>query len=121
MDLTSERCPDGFWPVYKGESFDIWQPDTGRYYAWADPGTVLPWIQQKRVRSHFRLTDSVHREFPTEHVTDESTLAALHPRILFRDVARATDNRTVIPALVPAGRFRHSQGTGPAYGAGRRA
>ena len=26
MDLDSEECPDGFWPVYKGESFDIWSP-----------------------------------------------------------------------------------------------
>ena len=24
MDLSSEKCPKGFWPVYKGESFDIW-------------------------------------------------------------------------------------------------
>jgi len=29
MDLESERCPRGFWPVFKGESFDIWTPDTG--------------------------------------------------------------------------------------------
>ena len=27
MDLDSEECPDGFWPVYKGESFDLWNPD----------------------------------------------------------------------------------------------
>ena len=39
MDVESEECPDGFWPVYKGESFDLWTPDTGIYYAWADPGT----------------------------------------------------------------------------------
>src|SRR5439155_846330 len=25
------------WPVYKGESFDLWNPDTGVYYGWADP------------------------------------------------------------------------------------
>lgn len=30
----------GDWQVYKGESFDIWQPDTGRYYAYTD-GTVI--------------------------------------------------------------------------------
>ena len=38
MDLESEDCPDGFWPVYKGESFDLWTPDTGTYYAFANPG-----------------------------------------------------------------------------------
>jgi len=37
MDLESSACPDGFWPVFKGESFDLWTPDTGTYYAWADP------------------------------------------------------------------------------------
>ena len=29
LDLESEECPDGFWPVYKGESFDLW---TARYW-----------------------------------------------------------------------------------------
>jgi hypothetical protein len=28
MDLESETCPRAFWPVFKGESFDIWTPDT---------------------------------------------------------------------------------------------
>ena len=37
MDLSSRDCPKGFWPVYKGESFDLWTPDTGVYYAFADP------------------------------------------------------------------------------------
>jgi hypothetical protein len=30
MDLESESCPKGFWPVFKGESFDIWDPGCGR-------------------------------------------------------------------------------------------
>jgi hypothetical protein len=34
-------------------------------------------------------------------VDDPSTLACLHPRIAFRDIARATDTRTVLAALVP--------------------
>src|SRR5207344_2095327 len=32
---------------------------------------------------------------------DPRTLPALHPRIAWRDVARATDTRTVIAAFVP--------------------
>ena len=28
---------DGLWPVYKGASFNLWEPDTGTYYAWATP------------------------------------------------------------------------------------
>ena len=54
MDLTSEECPDGFWPVYKGESFDLWTPDTGTYYAWADPESATRWIQSKRLRPKFQ-------------------------------------------------------------------
>jgi phenylpyruvate tautomerase PptA (4-oxalocrotonate tautomerase family) len=38
---------------------------------------------------------------PEEWVHDESTLPCLFPRIAFRDIARATDRRTIIPALVP--------------------
>src|SRR5439155_2304057 len=45
MDLRSRECPEGYWPVYKGESFDIWNSDTGTYYAWANPKTVLPKLQ----------------------------------------------------------------------------
>jgi hypothetical protein len=35
--ITREEPPAGAWPVYKGASFDLWRPDTGEYYAWADP------------------------------------------------------------------------------------
>ena len=51
MDLQSEECPEGFWPVYKGASFDLWAPDTGTYYAWADPERVLDHLQGKRARA----------------------------------------------------------------------
>ena len=40
MDLVSDACPKGYWPVYKGESFNLWTPDTGNYYAYADPATA---------------------------------------------------------------------------------
>ena len=51
MDLVNETCPDGFWPVYKGESFDLWTPDTGVYYAFADPEPVQDRLLRKRVRA----------------------------------------------------------------------
>ena len=51
MDLVSRDCPEGFWPVYKGASFDLWTPDTGTYYAWADPERVLDHLQGKRARA----------------------------------------------------------------------
>jgi len=44
--------PEGYWPVYKGESFDIWNPDTSSLYAWADPEPVIQALQQSRLAMH---------------------------------------------------------------------
>lgn len=109
MDLESESCPSGFWPVYKGESFDIWEPDTGKYYAWADPETLLPYLQNKRLRG-MRRAKSVFAGFSPEILRDEITLPCLHPRIVFRDITRATDSRTMRCALVPPNVFITNKG-----------
>ena len=101
MDLESEDCPDGFWPVYKGASFDLWNPDTGTYYAWADPEPALQWIGNKRIRAGKSHHDSAHRELPLAYLRDRSTLPCFAPRVAFRDVSRATDSRTVRVALLP--------------------
>ena len=101
MDLESEHCPDGFWPVYKGESFDLWTPDTGRYYAWAAPEPVIQWLLKKRQRAGRGKRDSAHGEFPLEHLRDRATLPCFAPRIAFRDVTNRTNQRTVIACLVP--------------------
>ncbi|HWV56719.1 MAG TPA: hypothetical protein VNZ57_04540 [Longimicrobiales bacterium] len=98
MDLESVDCPEGFWPVYKGESFDLWTPDTGTYYAWADPDKVLPVLQQKRVRRGRR---SVFAEFDDRWRSDQQKLPCLRPRIAFRDVTKRDNQRTIIIALVP--------------------
>lgn len=100
MDLKSAECPDGFWPVYKGESFDLWTPDTGTYYAWAEPGLVHQRLQRKRLRGG-NSTRSVHSEFPPHHLRNPKTLPCFSPRVAFRDVSRATDSRTVRAALIP--------------------
>ncbi len=110
MDLESENCPEGFWPVFKGESFDIWSPDTGIYYAWADPAVVTPWLMQKRSNSARRRRDSAHSEFSAEFIQKEDTLSCYLARIAFRDVSRATDRRTVRAALVPSNVFITNKG-----------
>src|SRR5207248_46075 len=92
MDLQSARSPEGFWPVFKGESFDLWQPDTGRYYAWGDPQVLLPRLQEKRLRGQ-RNRRSVFSEFTPASLRDTQSLPCLFPRIAFRDVSRATDSR----------------------------
>ena len=99
---------DGLWPVYKGASFNIWQPETGVVYAWADPDHVRAVLQEKRARQQ-RTSSSAFSDFPAEWARDSSTLPCNFPRIAFRDVARATDSRTVIAALVPPNVFITNQ------------
>jgi hypothetical protein len=101
MDLDSDTCPSGFWPAFKGESFDIWTPDTGEYYAFADPDLVIPWIYAKRLKSGKSRRDSAHAEFSAAFRQDKKTLAYHHARIAFRDVSRATDSRTLRACLLP--------------------
>ncbi len=109
MDITSESCPDGFWPVYKGESFDLWTPDAGAYYGYADPQPAIDWIQSKRLRANKRRGNSPHREFTREHVELRDTLPCFAPRVAFRDVTNRTNQRTVIACLVPPNVFIGNQ------------
>lgn len=95
--------PDDFkdlWPVFKGATFNIWQPDAGGYYAWADPNHALRVLQTKRLRQQ-TLKRSVFSNFTRHFVSRPETLPCLSPRIAYRQVARATDTRTMIVALVP--------------------
>ena len=110
MDLESEDCPDGYWPVYKGKSFDIWNPDTGNYYAWADPEPVQEWLHKKRLRSGLsKRRNTAHGEFPKRHLENSATLPCFAPRVAFRDVSRATDTRTLRAALLPPSIFVGNQ------------
>jgi hypothetical protein len=100
MDLCSEHMPEGFWPVYKGESFDVWRPTTGRYYAWGDPALVLPALLATRKRGACSKA-SPFSEFAAQQMGTIDLLPCRFPRIAFRDVTRATDSRTMRCALVP--------------------
>lgn len=95
MALVADR-PKGFWPVFKGESFDIWSPDTGRYYAWADPEKLLEVLQEKRLRARASFLG-----FQDRWLKDPRTLPCLSPRIAFRNITNRTNRRTVITALLP--------------------
>jgi hypothetical protein len=100
MDLKSPDKPRGFWPVFKGESFDIWQPDTGRYYAWADPKEMLPKLQGTRIRGG-NSRNSPFSEFQRDFLRKPETLPCYFPRIAFRNITNRTNRRTIIVALVP--------------------
>ena len=98
--ILQEEQPAGAWPVYKGASYDLWNPDTGEYYAWADPDYITGVLQAKRLNQQ-RNSRSAFSAFPIEWARDSSTLPCRYPRIAVRKVTRATDTRTVRTALVP--------------------
>ena len=102
----TEDPPEDYWPVYKGSSFNLWDPDTGDRYAWADPDVMTEYLQEKRKNSYqYAGSRSSFSEMSEEWVQDESTLPCYSPRIVFRDVARSTDSRTVLSSLIPANVF----------------
>lgn len=98
-ELASRDAPDT-WFVYAGASFDVWNPDTGAYFASVDAREITDHLQHKRQRQH-RTSSSPFAEFAAEHITDPLTLPCLRPRIAFRDVTNATNTRTIVAALVP--------------------
>jgi hypothetical protein len=104
MKVTDEQ-PEGFWPVFKAEAFDIWEPDRGTYYAWADPERVIQHLQEKRLRSRANRRSAFFEFIDSAWFRDHKTLPCLRPRIAFHDVARNTDTRTVKVALVPGNVF----------------
>lgn len=108
MDLESQECPRGHWPVFTGESFDLWTPDTGSYFGWANPKELVPYLFDKRRRSANR-ANSAFVGMPRKVIDDKKTLGCMAPRIAFRDVTRATDTRTVRAALIPSNVFLVNQ------------
>ena len=99
MIMATEGA-EGQWPVYKGSSFNLWKPSTGEYYASADPEHVTLVLQARRRASVLR-TGSAFAAMTAAQLADPTTLPCRTPRIAFRDVARATDSRTLICALIP--------------------
>jgi hypothetical protein len=90
------------WPVYGGESFDIWQPDTENYYAQARGDEALGRAQRKRSNSP---KNSPYGAMPRRWRDNSRTHPALFPRIAFRDVTNRTNTRTLVCALIPGGRI----------------
>ena len=79
MEVNKDPDPQ-WWPVYKGESFNHWEPDTGIYYAWAKPDQILDRLCKKRCRSSGR-RKGVFYGFPKEWVEDKTTYPSVKPRI----------------------------------------
>jgi hypothetical protein len=101
LDLDARA---GNWPVYKGASFALFEPDTGDYYAWADPEVMLPHLQEKRLRQ-VRNSRGAFGGMPLDWARDVATLPSLRPRLVWRMVARSTDTRTFCVTVVPPNVF----------------
>jgi hypothetical protein len=101
--LLNKPSADGLWEVMGGASFALWTPDTGEVFAWADPEALCEVLHARR-KSQANNKRSAMSLMPEEWVNDPQTLPVRHPRIAFRDIARATDRRTLIACLLPAGR-----------------
>jgi hypothetical protein len=88
----------GDWPVYKGESFDLWVPDTGRYFGFTKATAIKRAIAERRSRAN---SASPYALLPDAVRSDPGTIAALAPRIAVRHVTNRTNLRTLIAALIP--------------------
>ena len=83
-------------PVWKGRSFEQYDPhgnEPAGFSIWKD---VLSWAQQKRRRSPV-----FKRMFPSAFLADPNTHPMNHCRIAFRDVTNRTNSRTVLACLIP--------------------
>lgn len=100
MILDQDDAPKNAWTIYKGASFNLWEPDTGTYYAWADPDVVTEELQRRRAGAQSK-KNSVFSEFTPDWANDPDTLPCWNPRIAFRDITNRTNTRTVIACLVP--------------------
>ena len=93
-----------YWPVIKGETFQIWEPDTKRYYAHADSKVLTEELFKRRLRASGN-KKSVFSTFPKEYIRDRKTLHCLDYRIAFRNVTNRTNNRTFISSILPKNVF----------------
>ena len=83
-------------PVWKGRSFDQYDPHGAELAGFADREDVLSFVQQKRKRSRI-----FKQMFSAEDLADPKTHPIYDCRVAFRDVSRSTDSRTVRACLIP--------------------
>ena len=98
FDAGGEK--DGRVPVFAGSSFNLWDPNYGKPFAFADAKKVTKVLYEKRLRQ-INLKSSGFYGMEQKWADDEETLPFLHARIAYRQITNATNTRTVIAALVP--------------------
>jgi hypothetical protein len=86
----------GTVPVLTGSSFNLWNPDSGAPYGWAD-AEAEAYIFAKTLNS----AGQARSVFHDLGITTAGDLPMHHARIAFRDVCRSNDSRTAIVCLLP--------------------
>ena len=95
--FTPSREGPGTVDVWKGRTFDQYDPHGAAPAGGGDWAEILAFVQKKRLSRASRFA----RAFPREVLEDPATHPIHRARIAFRDTTRATDSRTVIACLVP--------------------
>jgi hypothetical protein len=95
---TDLRSPRGTIPVLSGSSFNLWDPDYGPPYGWANDDAERH-ILTKTLNS----ANQARSAFYGLGIATVRDLPMRRARIAFRDVSRPTDSRTAIVCLVPPG------------------
>jgi hypothetical protein len=92
----------GFAPVLGGKGLNLWRPLTGKNYAWAEISSSDQALL-KKLGNQVRNKRSAFYNSSRTVVTSAEDLSVKKPRLVFRDIARASDPRTAIFTVVPAG------------------
>lgn len=87
---------NGRLPVVSGATFNVWKPDASTPYAYIEHGTARRYLREKLDRAVRNSRSAYYRTTFAAGVLPQD-----RARIAFRDVARATDTRTIIAALIP--------------------
>ena len=94
--LYTHPAGGGRTPVWKGSSFDQYDPHGNDPAGYGNPEAVEEFLQAKRSKSR------TFRKGLDKDGTHSSTILSIRSaRVVFRHVARATDSRTIIACLVP--------------------
>ncbi len=94
--LFTHPAGEGRIPVWKGASFDQYDPHGSDPAGYGDPKAIERFLQAKRRHSR-----EFRKALPEKELNDPSTLPYNCSRMAFRAVSRGTDSRTVIGCLVP--------------------
>jgi hypothetical protein len=86
-------------PVYSGRSYNIWQPNTGEPFAWADPVVAIAELT-KRFQRQTRLKSSAFYGFDLDR-DFAGSLPYQRPRLVLRGITRPNDTRTCIATITP--------------------